>query len=98
MAAASGESSLSPSEKANTSKTEKWSNDQIFRLIDEYEARSCLWDVFSDDYHNRDITSKAKKEMEVSLQAYLSFPEEYWHWYCAVDQDDLSKESIWEQS
>ena len=26
---------------------------QIFRLIDEYEARTCLWNIFSDDYHNR---------------------------------------------
>ena len=30
-----------------------WTQSEIFRLIDLYEERSCLWDVFSNDYHNR---------------------------------------------
>ncbi|KAK3728256.1 hypothetical protein QZH41_006730 [Actinostola sp. cb2023] len=45
----------------------KWSNEMLFNLIDEYEARPCLWDVFSDSYHNRDVTSKAKAEVQESL-------------------------------
>ena len=45
----------------------RWSNDLIFCLIDEYEARPCLWGIFSKDYHNRDITGKVKQEMEVRL-------------------------------
>ena len=36
----------------------RWSNELIFRLIDEYKAQSCLWHIFSNDYHNRDVTGK----------------------------------------
>ena len=43
----------------------RWSNDLLFRLIDECEARPCLWDIFSKDYHDRDVTGKVKQEMEV---------------------------------
>ena len=62
------------SEKAKTPKKsrkvahEKWSGGLISKLIDEYEARPCLWNIFCDDYHNRDVTGKAKKELEVSLR------------------------------
>ena len=28
----------------------------ICNLIDGYEARPCLWYIFCDDYHNRDVT------------------------------------------
>ena len=35
---------------------EKWSGSLIGNLIDEYEARSCLWNIFCDDYHNWDVT------------------------------------------
>ena len=55
--------------KAKKSKkpgNEKRSGSLICNLIDEYEARSCLWNIFCDDCHNRDVTGKAKKELEVS--------------------------------
>ena len=45
--------------KAKKSKkpgNEKWSGSLICNLIDEYEARPCLWNIFCDDYHNRDVT------------------------------------------
>ena len=29
-------------------------------------VRPCLCNIFFDDYHNRDVTGKAKKELEVS--------------------------------
>ena len=35
---------------------EKWSGSLICNLIDEYETRPCLWNIFCDDYHNRDVT------------------------------------------
>ena len=35
---------------------EKWSGSLVCNLIDEYEARPCLWNIFCDDYHNRDVT------------------------------------------
>ena len=39
--------------KAKKPDNEKWSNSLICNLIDEYEARPCLWNIFCDDYHNR---------------------------------------------
>ena len=50
----------------------RWSNDLIFRLIDEYEAHPCLWDICSKDYHNRDVTGKVKQEMEVRLLSHIT--------------------------
>ena len=38
----------------------------ICNLTDEHEARPCLWNIFCNDYHNQDVTGKAKKELEVS--------------------------------
>ena len=35
---------------------ENWTGSLICNLIDEYEARPCLWNIFCDDYHNRDVT------------------------------------------
>ena len=63
-----------PSKKNRVTKlsSARWSNDLIFRLIDEYEARPCLWDIFSKDYHNRDITGKVKQEMEVRLLSQIT--------------------------
>ena len=44
--------------RKNLKKTgnEKWSGSLICNLIDEYEAQPCLWNIFCDDYHNRDVT------------------------------------------
>ena len=44
---------------------EKWGGSLNGSLIDEYEARPCLWNIFCDDYHNRDVTGKAKKELKM---------------------------------
>ena len=52
--------------KAKKPGNEKWSSSLICNLMDEYEARPCLWNIFCDNYHNRDVTGKAKKELEVS--------------------------------
>ena len=35
---------------------EKWSGSLMCNLIDENEAQPCLWKIFCDDYHNRDVT------------------------------------------
>ena len=45
--------------KAKKSKkpgNEKWSGSLICNLIHENEAQPCLWKIFCDDYHNRDVT------------------------------------------
>ena len=52
--------------KSKKTGNEKCSGSLICNLIGEYEARPCLWNIFCDDYHNRDVTGKAKKELEVS--------------------------------
>ena len=35
---------------------EQWSGSLICNLIDQNEARPCLWKFFCDDYQNRDVT------------------------------------------
>ena len=45
--------------KAKKSKkpgNENWAGSLKCNLIHEYEARPCLWNIFCDDYHNRDVT------------------------------------------
>ena len=39
----------------------KWKHEEIFAIIDLYEARPCLWDVFPKDYHSREVTAKKHK-------------------------------------
>lgn len=63
--------------KAEQNSKVKWSNEKIFRLIELYEERPCLWDVFSQQYHNRETTSKAKSELEVSLIVLRSLVRSY---------------------
>ena len=46
--------------KAGEKSKVKWSNERIFRLIELYEERPCLWVVFSQHYHNRETTSIIK--------------------------------------
>ena len=48
----------------------KWSNSEIEKLIEEYEEKPCFWDVFTEDYHNIEKTSKAKEELSVRTQKY----------------------------
>ena len=50
-------------------KQKSWTQSEIFRLIDLYEERPCLWDVFSSDYHDRDVTGKAKSRMTRTLSS-----------------------------
>ena len=59
---------MDSSDKENIPKTfkKKWTNENLSQLIDLYEARPCLWDIFCKEYHNRDATGKAKAEIEVS--------------------------------
>ena len=61
-------------QKQKNQKT-KWNNDEISRLIDLYEARPCLWDVFTSEHHNREATSKAKAEIEVGYIFRVCFWE-----------------------
>ena len=45
-------------------KKPKWKSGEIETLIDELEKRSCLWDVFDKDYHNREKREVAYTELE----------------------------------
>ena len=42
--------------KSKKTGNEKWSGNLICKLTDENEAQPCLWEIFCDDYHNRDVT------------------------------------------
>jgi len=42
--------------KSKKTGNEKWSGSLICNLIAEYEAWPCLWNIFCDDNHNRDVT------------------------------------------
>ena len=41
----------------------KWKSDEIETLIDELEKRSCLWDIFDKEYHNREKRDIAYTEL-----------------------------------
>ena len=45
-------------------KKPKWKSGKIEMLIDELEKQSCLWGVFSKDYHNRETREVAYTELE----------------------------------
>ena len=51
--------------EADKTKKPKWKFGEIETLmIDELEKRSCLWDVFGKDYHNREKREVAYTELE----------------------------------
>ena len=47
----------------------KWSNQEMEKLIEEYEKNPCLWDVFTEDYHNIEKTS-----MKNPFSSFSTFP------------------------
>ena len=49
-------------------KKPKWKSGEIDTLIDELEKRSCLWDVFHKDYHNREKREVTYTELEDVLK------------------------------
>ena len=58
--------------KAKKPDNEKWSSSLICNLIDEYEARPCLWNIFCDDYHNWDtqpFSSRNSNPRHICLQS-----------------------------
>ena len=52
----------------STAKSKKWTDKEIDKLLEMLESRVCLWDVSSKEYHLRDKTAKAYKEMEEALE------------------------------
>ena len=63
------EKSLKSTKRYNS--TRKWSDEEVDLLIDLFEAKSCLWDIFSRDYRNREM--KAKAFEEISEELNISF-------------------------
>ena len=67
--------------EADKTKKPKWNSGEIETQIDELEKRSCLWDVFGKDYHNREKREVAYPELEeifvendYSFASYLYIP------------------------
>ena len=52
----------------NKKKKKKSKSDEIETLIDELEKRSCLWDIFDKEYHNREKRDIAYTELEDILK------------------------------
>ena len=44
-----------------------WSEDEVKRLIENYEERPCLWDTFDKEYHNKDRRAIALTQIEEVL-------------------------------
>ncbi|XP_046864094.1 uncharacterized protein LOC124458023 [Xenia sp. Carnegie-2017] len=54
-------------EEYNTKKKKavrKWTTNETNTLIDLFEERPCLWDIFQKDYHCRDVKELAYEEMK----------------------------------
>ena len=49
-------------------KKREWTSDDIERLIDELEKRSCLWDIFDKEYHNHEKRGVDYTELEDILK------------------------------
>ena len=54
--------------EANKKNKTKRKSDEIETLIDELEKRSCLWDIFDKEYHNREKRDIAYTELEDILK------------------------------
>ena len=64
--AAWSEQTVVPQETIKATKIPRWSNKQLQHLIEKYKVRPCLWDIAREDYHSREATGKAKRELEVN--------------------------------
>ena len=45
----------------------KWTDDEVESIMDLYESRPCLWDIFSKDYRKRDFKEKALNEISEEI-------------------------------
>ena len=78
--------------KAKKSKNpgnEKWSGSLICNPIDEYEARPCLWNIFCDDYHNRDVTGN-NTALKFNVREGITSVSKKILAHCAISTDKLS--------
>ena len=53
--------------KNTESEPKKWSSEETNQLIDLFEERPCLWDVFNKSYHDREKRDKAYVEIKTEL-------------------------------
>ena len=56
----------------------KWSEDEMEMLIDLYEARPCLWDIFCIEYSKRDAKEKALSEISDQLDVSVEEIKSKW--------------------
>ena len=67
------------------SEIRKWTDDEVESIMDLYESRPCLWDIFSKDYRKRDFKEKALNEISEEIfipveeikQKWLSLRAQY---------------------
>ena len=58
-----------PSSRRTSRETRRWENGEVSHLIEMLEGKPCLWDVFSPNYHLRDVRDKALQEIGDELGA-----------------------------
>lgn len=64
------ETNSEESQKEKTSKkkpTRKWTDHEVETLIDILEQQTCLWDVFSKEYHLKEKRAQAYKILQDEL-------------------------------
>ena len=57
---------------SDTTELRRWRNDETCKLIDLVEERPCIWNVFDNDYHNREKREKAYKDIESELNVPMA--------------------------
>ena len=45
----------------------RWDDEMVYKLIDLYEARPCLWDIADPTYSKRNVKEKALSEIKEQL-------------------------------
>ena len=56
----------------------RWSDDEIENLIDLYESKPCLWDIFCKEYSKRDMKEKAMNEICEELSVSVDEAKQKW--------------------
>ena len=59
-------------EKKSAPPQKKRTHTDIWKLIEFYENKPCLWDITDKSYHLRDVREQTQNEIAVGLDATIS--------------------------
>ena len=84
----------SGSQKKKKKKKKNWWNDEMVdKLIDLYEARSCLWDIADPTSSKRKVKEKAISEIKEQLAMEITAIKSKWNSLRAQHGRELAKEN-----